>query len=109
VPVLASSELLAAILIGACRFSEEEHPLDLMVALSDVEIDSYELQRQLAVYIDCKDEDRAYHARRFVARYGAWSAKQINLASEVEERMARGDNPGAELRELRELHPPSGT
>jgi hypothetical protein len=68
---MSAAEVLAALLIAACRSSEEEHPLDLMGALGDVEIDSYALQRQLAAHIGCEDEDRAYHAGRFAARFGA--------------------------------------
>jgi hypothetical protein len=66
-PLLDSSQLLAALLIAACRFSEDAHPLDLVVALDNVEINSYALQRQLAAYVNCENEDRDYHARRFAA------------------------------------------
>jgi hypothetical protein len=42
--------------------------------------------------------------RKEAVRAIAWA--ELNVASEVEECLGRGDNPGAELREL---HPPSGT
>ena len=63
-----TSELLAALLIAACRSSEEEHPLGLTLALGNVGIYSYELQRQLAAYIGCADENRAYRTRRLTTQ-----------------------------------------
>jgi hypothetical protein len=63
-----AAELLATLLIAACRSSEEEHPLDLMLALGNVGIYSYALQRQLAAYIGCADENRAYRTRRLTTQ-----------------------------------------